>query len=285
MIVVTGAGGRLGGAVVRELLQLTPASQIGVSTTDPEKLSDLSDQGVRVRQGDYDDSASLRHAFEGADQVLIVSAPRIGPAAIEAHRAAINAAGEAGVSRIFYTSHVGADALSPFPPAVTHAATEVLLRDSGIEFTALRNGFYADTPLRLAGAAVASGQLVVPEDAAVSWTTHADLAPGIAALMLESGPALQAINLTADTALDMAELAEIASTASGRRIEHVVVGDDEYHAGLVAAGMPEFAADMSLNIFRAARQRHLGIADPALAGILGRPTERLADLVHAAVAG
>jgi NAD(P)H dehydrogenase (quinone) len=179
MIVVTGAHGRLGGAVITELLKTLPPSQVGVSTTRPGELSKWAAMGVRIREGSYDDPTSLRRAFEGADRLLLVSAPRHGNAATEAHQAGIEAARDAGVGRLFYTSHVGADALSPFPPAVTHAATEVMLRESGIPFTALRNGFYADTPLRMIHAAADSGVLRVPVDAPVSWTMHRDLAPAL----------------------------------------------------------------------------------------------------------
>src|SRR4051812_31134760 len=66
VIVVTGAAGRLGGAVLAQLLEHMPASEVGVSTTRPEELAQFADRGVRVRRGSYDDADSLRHAFEGA---------------------------------------------------------------------------------------------------------------------------------------------------------------------------------------------------------------------------
>ncbi|WKK72173.1 NAD(P)H-binding protein [Rathayibacter oskolensis] len=277
MIIVTGAGGRLGGAVVDALLERTDSSAVGVSTTRPDELSALADRGVRVRRGDYDDPESLASAFEGADRVLVVSAPRHGTAALDAHRVAIEAARTAGVGRVVYTSHVGSDALSPFPPAVTHATTETMLRDSGLPFTAVRNGFYADTPLRLLRTAAESGVLRVPVDAPVSWTFHRDLAPGIASLLLDDSLAEQVVTLTSERAADLAELAATASAVLGRPIRHETVGDDEYVAGLVAAGVPEFGAAMLLGIFRASRQRRLGIVDPALGELLGRPTTTLEE--------
>src|SRR3954471_17376258 len=70
MIVVTGATGLLGGAVVERLLARQPAEEIGVSVRDPAKAQALADRGVRVRRGDYDDAASLAHAFDGAGQIL-----------------------------------------------------------------------------------------------------------------------------------------------------------------------------------------------------------------------
>ena len=230
MIVITGATGRLGGAVLREVLERLPAKEIGVSTTSPEKLDDVARRGVRVRRGDYDDPATLDHAFEGADRVLLVSAPRMCEAATAAHRVAIDAARRAGVERLFYTSHVGADALSPFPPAVTHAATEVMLKDSGLAFTAVRNGFYADTPIRLVQDAVAAGELRLPMDGPVSWTTRDDLAPAIAALLLDPAIEDAVVNLTAGAAVDAEGLAAIASTIAGRPIPLRRLSDADYLA-------------------------------------------------------
>ncbi len=285
MIVVTGAGGRLGGAVVEQLLDRLPPQEIGVSTTDPARQAGLTDRGVRVRRGDYDDPESLRDAFEGADRVLVVSAPRMGEAALAAHRAAFAAAQQTGVGRILYTSHVGSDPLSPFPPAVTHAATEVLLRDTGTPFTAVRNGFYADTPVRLLQRAVESGVLRAPVDAPVSWTVHEDLAPAIAALLTDPEPLEPVVTLTASEAVDLAALAGVAAEVTGRPVRHQVVGDDEYRDGMVAEGMPPFAAEMGLNILRASRQGRFGIVDPTLERLIGRPATRITDVVARALAG
>ncbi|UUZ95146.1 NAD(P)H-binding protein [Paenibacillus sp. P25] len=82
MIIVTGANGKLGRAVVEQLLKRVPAEQIGVSVRDPNQAQELQERGVRVRRGDFDDAESLHHAFEGASQVLIVSSGILGEAGI-----------------------------------------------------------------------------------------------------------------------------------------------------------------------------------------------------------
>ncbi|WP_239551079.1 NAD(P)H-binding protein [Paenibacillus elgii] len=61
MIVVTGANGKLGRKVVEELLKRVPAGDIGVSVRDENTAQDLKERGVRVRQGNFDDSESLLH--------------------------------------------------------------------------------------------------------------------------------------------------------------------------------------------------------------------------------
>ena len=283
MIVVTGANGQLGRAIVGQLLERVSPEQVGVSVRDPEKARDLEERGVRVRRGDFDDAEGLAHAFEGASRVLIVSVDRTGEEAVRPHRAAIEAAGAAGVGRVFYTSHAGSDPISAFPPMVDHAATEAALRDSGVAYTSLRNGFYATTAAYQLAGALETGELAAPEDAPVDWTTHADFAEATAAVLTDRDPAGTILNLTGAEAIDMAGIAEIASGLTGRRIRRVVVPDDEYRAGLISRGLPEHAADMLLGIFVASRQRRFTLVDPTLARLIGRPPTPLRDVLKAAV--
>lgn len=178
MIIITGANGQLGRAITENLLELVPAGQIGVSVRDPEKARDLEGRGVRVRRGDFDDAASLDHAFEGASQVLIVSSNSSSESAVSQHPTAIDAAKTAGAERILYTSHMGSNPSSPFPPMHNHAGTEEELRESGVAFTFLRNGFYASpTPMMMLGNALETGELAAPEDGPVAWTRPVPTSP------------------------------------------------------------------------------------------------------------
>ncbi len=289
MIVVTGATGLLGRDVVHRLLARLPADGIGVGVRDPERAADLRERGVRVRRSDFDDPPSLAHAFAGADQVLLVSAPRIGEPALRAHRSAIDAAVAAGVQRILYTSHMAAAPTSHFAPMPGHAATERHLRGSGVAFTALRNGFYASTVPRLLGAAVETGELVAPEDGPVSWTAHADLAEAAAIALTDTrltDARLDGVTpgLTAGEAIDLAGAAEIAAELAGRPICRVVVSDDRYRESLVERGAPAEQADMLIGMFRAARAGEFAAVDPTLEQLLGRRPTALREVLREVVA-
>lgn len=121
MIIVTGATGHLGHTIAEKLVDRVTVSEVGVSVRDPEKAADLKELGVRVRRGDFEDPESLRHAFEGATQVLIVSsnAGASGGDPLAQHRSAIEAARAAGARRIVYTSHMAASASSASPRCST----------------------------------------------------------------------------------------------------------------------------------------------------------------------
>jgi uncharacterized protein YbjT (DUF2867 family) len=277
MIVITGATGALNGATVEHLLKRMPAEKIGVSVRDVAKAQHFADRGVRVRQGSYEDPAALRHSFEGAEQVLLVSSNDPHADAVALHRAGIEAAVAAGAGRILYTSHQGAGADSPFPPARDHAATEQLLSDSGVAWTALRNGFYAHSLAWLLGPWQRTGTIVAPTDGPVSWTDRADAAEAAAVVLAGERTFDGPVTLTARQAVTFDDVAVMASNVTGREISRVTLDDEAWIANKVATGTPEAMARMTLTTFQAARQNRFAGVDPLLAELLGREPRSVAD--------
>lgn len=280
MLIVTGATGGLGHAVVEGLLARVPADQIAATTRDPDGAAALAARGVDVRRGDFADPGSLAGAFAGADQILIVSANKLGDEARQLHRTAIDAARDAGARRVLYTSHMGARTGSAFEPASNHAASEAMLAESGVPFTSLRHGFYAESALHMVGQGLRAGELRVPEDGPVSWTARADLAEADAAVLAGAGsfdglsPAL-----TASDAVTMAEMAAIASETTGREVRHATLTDEAWVAEQTARGVPEPVARLLLGAFLAARRGDFSAVDPALGALLGRRPQTMRDVL------
>lgn len=282
MIVVTGANGQLGGGIVKALFHRVPPGVIVASVRDASKAAGFAAQGIEVRTGNFSDASALTAAFRGADQVLIVSADKLGEEALRLHRTAIKAARDAGARRVLYTSHMGARAGSPFLPADQHAGTEADLAASEIAFTSLRHGFYAESCLHMIGDGLASGELRTPEDGPISWTARSDLAEADAAILAAEGE-WNGITppLTAVEAVTMAQVAAIASEAFGREVRHVTVTDAAWRDAKIAAGMPAIYADMLLGTFQAARRGDFAATAPALTKLLGRPPKTMREVLLA----
>jgi len=281
MIVVTGATGALNGATVDHLLELVPASDVVVAARDTSKAQRFAGRGVAIRHGDYADPGSLSIAFEGADQLLLVSSNDPGADAVSLHRAAIDAAVAVGVGRILYTSHQGAGLDSPFLPARDHAYTEQLLADSGVAWTSLRNGFYAHSLEWLMGNWRETGVVTIPADGSVSWTAREDVAEAAAIVLASNGGFDGPVTLTASAAPTFRDIAAIASDTTGRNVECVVLGDGEWIAAQVAEGVPEFRARFSLGVYEAAQQGRFATVDPLLARLLDREPRDIRDVLAA----
>jgi len=267
---------------VEHLTDRVPASKIGVSVRDPEKASDLQGLGIRVRQGDYEDAERLRHAFEGAQQVLLISSParRTGGDPLLQHRTAIESAQWVGAERIVYTSHMAASDTSAFPPMLDHAQTEQMLKGSGIAWTALRNGFYSSSGLELMGDAFTKGFYSGALDGKFSWTAHDDLAE-IAAIILAGetkfdGPTPA---LTGSQALNLADLCAIASEQQEQRVVRKIIPDEQFRTSLTSKGMPPGAVEMIVGLFIAARNGEFAKIDPTLENLLGRKPITMKELI------
>jgi NAD(P)H dehydrogenase (quinone) len=145
-IVVTGASGHLGGLAIRYLLERqVPANQIIAVVRQPEKASALAELGVQVRQGDFNDRASLEAAFAGAEKLLFVPSPDAHDETLRLlqHANVAKAAKDAHIQQIAYYGYAFAEQ-SALPLAQTHLITEGILRSTGIPYTFLRNSLYTE---------------------------------------------------------------------------------------------------------------------------------------------
>lgn len=286
MIIVTGATGHLGGLIVNKLLDRMPATQVGVSVRDPDKAANLKSLGVRVRQGDFENPDSLRHAFEGAEQLLLVSsnAAVTGGDPLAQHRKVIKAAQDARVGRIVYTSQMAASASSAFPPMHHHAATEQMLAESGLAWTALRNGFYGASGIMMMRNAFEAGELKTAADGKFSWVAHDDLAEAAAIILASNGQYDGPTQpLTGSEALDFADLADIATKSLGKPFRRKVLADSEMHAEFASRGMPPKAIAALMGMFEGAKNGEWATIDPTLERLLGRPPIKMRDLIKSMI--
>ena len=280
-LAVSGASGHLGRRVVELLLQ-AEAGRIIAATRNPDNLSDFAARGVDVRKADFDDAASLVKAFADVDRLLIISTDKLGPAELRAnqHIAAIDAAVQAGVKHIVYTSVVRAE--SGLPPAIapSHYTTEQALEASPLSWTVLRNNFYSDGFLQSLPQAVAAGQWVAATgDAGAAYITREDCARAAAAALASADTARQMLDITGPARVTGADLARIASEITGKTVAFVPVTLAQKKAGLIAAGMPEFVAELLTSFDEAVVQGTLGVQSDDFVKLTGAPAQSVKDFL------
>ncbi|WP_062312200.1 NAD(P)H-binding protein [Demequina rhizosphaerae] len=280
---VTGASGHLGRLIVESLLSrgAAPADVIAIARTTA-KVEDLAERGVTVRFGDYTDGASLDAALAGVDRLALVSGSEVGQRVAQ-HRAVIDAAERAGVSRLVYTSILGADTTSN-PLAAEHLATEEALAASSIPATVLRNGWYLENYTgQLATYAETGTVLGATGGATIAAASRADYAEAAAVALLQDTEG--EVYELGGTRFTLADLAAEAATATGAQIAHSDVSVERLATTFEEVGMDPGAARFWAAIDASIAKGELDTTSTALADLIGRPTTPLADAVAAAARG
>ena len=283
-IVVTGATGQLGRHVIAALLERgVPAGEIVAAGRSVEKLADFAERGVRVQPMDYADTESVAAALSGATRVLLISGSEVGQR-VEQHRTVIDAAKAEGVELLAYTSIANADTTAMLL-ADEHKATEALLRESGVPFALLRNGWYLENYTEQLPGTLAQGAIAGSAgEGRVSGAARADYAHAAAAVLVAEDQAGKIYELGGDDAFTMAELASEISAATGKTITYNDLPAQDYAGLLTGVGVPvafaEILADSDLGISRG----DLLVSSGDLRRLIGRPTTSLGQAVRSAAA-
>ena len=274
---ITGASGQLGQLVAAALLERVDATETVLLSRTPETLSGFA--GADRRLADFDRPETLPAALAGVDHLLVISTDRVGDR-LAGQQAAVAAAAEAGVRRVLYTSVPEPVADNPAFVVPDHAATEQAIRDSGLEWTILRNNLYADMQVAAIDQAIAGGTLVTnTSDAGTAYVSRADCAAAAAAALVDEGLAGQVLDITGPEALTGDGLAELASRRAGTAVARIDVADEDYVAGMVQAGLPEGLAQGLASFGVAARKGYLDAVSTAVADLAGRQPTSLAALL------
>lgn len=283
MILVTGASGQLGRLIVSALLaRSVDANHIVAAVRSPEKVDDLKQLGVTVRKADYTDLASLKAAMDGVKRVVLVSSSEIGQRAAQ-HQNVIDAAKDAGVELIAYTSILHADT-SPLALAKEHVATEAALKASGVPHVLLRNGWYSENYTMSAGMAVEHGAVLGSAgEGKYSTAARADYAEAAATVITSEDQAGKVYELAGDDAFTLAQYAAYIAEISGKEVVYQDLPEADYAKVLVDAGLPEGFANILADSDVGASKGGLFDDSKTLSKLIGRPTTSIQDSIKQAL--
>jgi NAD(P)H dehydrogenase (quinone) len=234
LIGVTGATGGLGGRVAACLAEHGVEQRLVVR--DPSRAPAVEHAEV-ARFGGYDDPTGLRRALDGVRTLFLVSAAE-DPDRVRLHRAAVDAAVDAGVRRIVYTSFVAASPDSTFTFGRDHFHTEEHIKQADVAYTFLRDNLYIDfIPLLCGPEGVIRGPADEGRVAAIARDDVADVA---AAVLTGEGHENETYDLTGIEALTLAEAAAELSRATGRHITFEEETAEEAFASRKSSGAPDW---------------------------------------------
>ena len=240
MMLVTGATGQLGTAVVQTLLRKTSADRIAALVRDEGKAADLKDAGVDVRVGTYDDPASLENAMQGVDKVLLIAGTDE-ERRVEQHQNVIDAAKKAGVGCLAYTSRTLKDLTTMANKLMEgHFRTEDAVKASGLTYTIFRNVLYMDAVPQFVGQNVFDTGINLPTgQGSVPFALRSEMGEAIANALLEDSCDNRTYHLTGSKSYSYGDVAATLTKLSGREVTYTPVETAAFGAQLKGRGLPD----------------------------------------------
>lgn len=243
MILITGATGNLGKATISSLLTRGIApNDITALVRDEFKARELESKGVQIKLGDYQDFESLKSAFQGMDKLLLISSSSDIAMRFAQHKNVINAAKEAKVGHITYTSFDMKSLQESIMGAEVqyHAYTADYLKQSGLPYTLMNNTMYADMIPFLSGRDILSNGISIPAGKGKTpFLPISEMAEAIAVVLTNPGHENKEYVIAAETAFSFGEIADLLSDITGQRIPYHQPEIATYIAGLIQNGASE----------------------------------------------
>lgn len=284
MILVTGATGHLGGETVKFLLKKgIPANKVVTLARNQEKAKDLKKQGVQVRMGDYDDYNSLVDAFRGVEKLMLVSGNELDKR-IQQHKNVVDAARAASVKHIAYTSSFRNKDRKDSPVSFiinAHIDTEQYIKESGMDYTFMRNTLYAEyLPMFLGEKVMETGVYLPAGNGKVSFATRTDMAEAAAKVLAGEDYRNQALNFVNSRNYTFYDIAGILGEISGKQISYTIPDDQDYKETLSKAGMDDESISFVLGWIKGIRQGYFESEHSDLELLLERKPTDLKEVLN-----
>jgi uncharacterized protein YbjT (DUF2867 family) len=276
MILVLGASGNIGRALVAELRRKRAPFAVGLHR--PEEIDKAQASGLEVVAADYFDPASLVLACKGKEKVFFVS-----PASarlLEMETNVLRAAHRTGVTHLIKSSVWGADR-DDFIFARPHRESERQIEQSGIPYTFLRpNGFFQNL-LSYATGIKQFGMIPIPDqDAAVSEVDVRDIGAAAAAVLTTEGHAGRAYPISGPEAITTAQKTQILSEVTGRRVRAQVLPAEQWVGLLSQFGVPEWQLRGIIDLQRYYSTGKASTVVPTIQELTGTPARSFRSFVE-----
>jgi NAD(P)H dehydrogenase (quinone) len=272
-LAITGSTGQLGGLVARILADDGLPQRLLVR--DVGRAPELP-RAVPVVSA-YADPGLAAASLAGVKTLFMVSASEAADR-LQTHFAFVDAAAEAGVRHIVYTSFFGASADCTLTLGRDHYATEERIKAAGLDYTFLRDNFYLDfVPLMVGGDGVIRGPA---GDGVMAAVTRGDIARSAAAVLRD--PAVhvgRTYDLTGPEDITLQRAAELLTEGTGRTISYHNETVEEAYASRASYGAPAWQVDAWVSTYTAIANGELAGPTSDVHGLTGRQPQGLADFL------
>jgi NAD(P)H dehydrogenase (quinone) len=279
---IMGASGQLGRKTLDAILgRDTLPRDVVALVRSPEKLADYTAHGVEIRWADYDDPASLMESFQGIDRILLIPSLALPADRVRQYDNAIAAAKKAQVDRLLHYGLVSTSLESPFAVTPFLLYAESAIRNSGLKWTILRNGLYADPIADWIPEIVKMGTIPYPTgEGRCGYVSRDDIARAGGAALTSEGHEGEIYNLTGPETLTTSDLCNTVSAVTGKTVTDSRATDEDYLAACARDQVPEFVANLLLTMYHAVRRGFMNVVTDDIETLTGTPAERFEDYLR-----
>lgn len=246
-LLLNGVDGNFGGKSAGILLEKYPHEDLIFTAPREKALEKYKEMGIETRVADFNNAETLVETFKGADTVVLISMPFVGPKRRAAHKTAIDAAVRAGVKKLVYTSIVGAGEKDIDTYEVNdHVWTENYIKEQPIHYLILRDSQYAEAMVSSFVEAYERTNGVLANnmgEGKMAFISRDDCATA-AAYAAMSEDIDKVLNINGAELLTIADFLEIASEVTGKKVVYKYITDDEMYAYFDSIGVPRTTEEM-----------------------------------------
>ncbi|MBC3787570.1 SDR family oxidoreductase [Spirosoma utsteinense] len=278
MILVTGATGHLGAATIHFLLKKMPASQVAALVRDADKAAALTERGVTIRVGHYDDTASLDRAMQGVEKVLLIAGTDE-ENRVQQHKNVVDAAKKAGVPFIAYTSRTLKDRSTMANLLMEgHFQTEDYIIASGLTYALFRNVLYMDVIPQFVGASVFETGIHLPAgEGKVPFALRDEMGEAMANVLAADSSGSAIYNFTGSEGYSFADVAAVLTDLSGKRVKYTPAEPSVFETQLAGRGVPDVIVQRVIRFLTDIKNGQEDDVYPDLENLLGRKPASLRE--------